>query len=103
MLVILMPDCTQHSVINAINSLTSALGIRTFKKYFPVILTDNGSEFKNPWDIEKTESGIHRTYPAFFQYYTYNSVLFCQNTLLNALQLKTYPKIPHSWSGNVLM
>ena len=29
-------------------------------------------------------------YPTSFQYYTYNSVLFCQNTLLNALQLKTY-------------
>lgn len=28
MLVILMPDCTQRSVINAINSLTTALGIR---------------------------------------------------------------------------
>lgn len=62
MIVILMPDCTQRSVIKAINDLTEALGIRTFKKYFPVILTDNGSEFKNPWDIEKTESGTHRTY-----------------------------------------
>ena len=57
MIIILMPDCTQRSVIKAINDLTEALGIRTFKKYFPVILTDNGSEFKNPWDIEKTESG----------------------------------------------
>ena len=62
MIVILMPDCTQRSVIKAINDLTEALGIRTFKKYFPVILTDNGSEFKNPWDIEKTELGTHRTY-----------------------------------------
>ena len=57
MLVILLPNCTQRSVINAINDLTETLGIRTFKKFFPVILTDNGSEFKNPWDIEKTESG----------------------------------------------
>lgn len=72
MLVILMPDCAQHSVINAINSLTTALGIRTFKKYFPVILTDNGSEFKNPWDIEKTESGIHRTYVFYCDPYVSN-------------------------------
>lgn len=72
MLVILMPECTQHSVINAINSLTTALGIRTFKKYFPVILTDNGSEFKNPWDIEKTESGIHRTYVFYCDSYVSN-------------------------------
>lgn len=35
--------------------------IRTFKKYFPIILTDNGPEFKDPWDIEKNESGTSRT------------------------------------------
>lgn len=72
MIVILMPDCTQRSVINAINNLTDALGIRTFKKYFPVILTDNGSEFKNPWDIEKTESGTHRTYVFYCDPYVSN-------------------------------
>lgn len=60
MLIILLPDCTQRSVINAINSLCDTIGIRTFKKYFPIILTDNGSEFKNPWDIEKAESGMQR-------------------------------------------
>lgn len=72
MIVILLPDCTQRSVINAINNLTEALGIRTFKKYFPVILTDNGSEFKNPWDIEKTESGTHRTYVFYCDPYVSN-------------------------------
>ena len=72
MLVILMPDCTQKSVIKAINDLTEAIGIRTFKKYFPVILTDNGSEFKNPWDIEKTETGTHRTYVFYCDPYVSN-------------------------------
>lgn len=72
MLVILMQDCTQRSVIKAINDLTEAIGIRTFKKYFPVILTDNGSEFKNPWDIEKTESGTHRTYVFYCDPYVSN-------------------------------
>ena len=72
MLIILLPDCTQRSVINAINDLTEALGIRTFKKYFPVILTDNGSEFKNPWDIEKTETGTHRTYVFYCDPYVSN-------------------------------
>jgi len=57
MIIILLPDCTQHSVINAINNLCDTIGIRTFKKYFPIILTDNGSEFKNPWDIEKSTTG----------------------------------------------
>ena len=61
MIIILLPDCTQKSVINAINSLCDTIGIRTFKKYFPVILTDNGSEFKNPWEIEKNEAGTLRT------------------------------------------
>ncbi len=61
MIIILLPDCTQRSVVNAINSLCDTIGLRAFKKYFPVILTDNGPEFKNPWDIEKTESGTQRT------------------------------------------
>lgn len=61
MILILLPNCTQKSVIDAINNLCNTIGIRTFKKYFPVILTDNGSEFKNPWDIEKNEAGTRRT------------------------------------------
>lgn len=61
MIIILLPDCTQSSVIRAINNLCDTIGIRLFKKYFPIILTDNGSEFKNPWDIEKNEAGTQRT------------------------------------------
>ena len=72
MIVILLPDCTQRSVINAINNLCDTIGIRTFKKYFPVILTDNGSEFKNPWDIEKNEAGTHRTYVFYCDPYVSN-------------------------------
>lgn len=72
MLVILLPNCTQKSVVNAINTLSDTFGIRIFKKYFPVILTDNGSEFKNPWDIEKTESGTHRTYVFYCDPYVSN-------------------------------
>lgn len=61
MILLLLPDCTQRSVINAINNLCDTIGPRTFKKYFPIILTDNGSEFKNPWDIERNEAGTFRT------------------------------------------
>jgi IS30 family transposase len=61
MIVILLPDCTQKSVIDAINNLCDTLGIRMFKKYFPILLADNGPEFKNPWDIEKNEAGTPRT------------------------------------------
>lgn len=72
MLVILLPNCTQNAVVNAINDLCDTIGIRTFKKYFPVILTDNGSEFKNPWDIEKNETGTHRTYVFYCDPYVSN-------------------------------
>ena len=61
MIIILLPDCTQRSVIDAINKLCDTIGLRTFKKYFPIILTDNGSEFKDPWAIEKNEAGTIRT------------------------------------------
>lgn len=40
------------SVIEIFNELDSKLGTETFKKLFPVILTDNGSEFSNPTAIE---------------------------------------------------
>ena len=72
MLIILLPKCTQECVINAINSLTETIGLRLFKKYFPVILTDNGSEFKNPYDIEKTKDGKHRTYVFYCDPYVSN-------------------------------
>ena len=42
MIIILMKRCTQGEVIEAIDRLTETLGIRLFRKYFPVILTDNG-------------------------------------------------------------
>ena len=61
MLIILLPKCNQVSVINAMNSLTEALGVRLFRKTFPILLTDNGSEFKNPHSIEHTVDGKRRT------------------------------------------
>ena len=61
LLIILLPRCSQECVINAINNLVETVTLRLFRKYFEVILTDNGAEFKNPWDIEKNESGTQRT------------------------------------------
>lgn len=71
-IVILLPKCTQECVIKAINDLTETIGIRLFRKYFPIILTDNGSEFKNPYDIEKTPDGRHRTYVFYCDPYVSN-------------------------------
>lgn len=72
MLVILLPRCTQECVVKAINDLTDTLGIWLFRKHFPVILTDNGSEFKNPYDIEKTADGRRRTYVFYCDPYVSN-------------------------------
>ena len=62
MIIILLPRCSQECVINAFNNLADTITLRLFRKYFEVILTDNGPEFKNPWDIEKDKEGRHRCY-----------------------------------------
>ena len=72
MLIILLPKCTQECVIKAINDLTDTISLRLFRKYFSVLLTDNGSEFKNPHDIEKTEDGKHRCYVFYCDPYVSN-------------------------------
>ena len=72
MLIILLPKCTQECVIKAVNDLYDTLGPRLFKKHLPVILTDNGPEFKNPWDIEKTAEGKRRTYVFYCDPYVSN-------------------------------
>ena len=41
-----------QSVIDIFNHLQDILGINKFKELFVVILTDNGSEFSNPKEIE---------------------------------------------------
>lgn len=61
MLIFLLPDCTQASVKAVFDQLTDKLGMEEFRKCFPVILTDNGSEFKNPKSLEMTDNGQERT------------------------------------------
>lgn len=41
-----------QSVIDYIDSFERTFGLDLFRKLFPVILTDNGSEFSNPMAIE---------------------------------------------------
>lgn len=52
---------TSQSVIDVFNQLYELLGKEIFKKLFPVILTDNGSEFSNPEAIEFAPDGTRRT------------------------------------------
>lgn len=56
MLAFLRDANTSASVIQIINLLDQTLGSKTFDRLFPVILTDNGSEFSNPKAIEQRES-----------------------------------------------
>jgi IS30 family transposase len=55
---------TAKSVIDIFDGLFNTLGGQDFRRLFPVILTDNGSEFSNPKSIEKgpdQASGFVRT------------------------------------------
>ncbi len=72
MIIILLQRCTQECVTNAINTLCNTISLRLFRKYFEVILTDNGPEFKNPWDIEKDKDGKHRCYVFYCDPYASN-------------------------------
>ena len=67
MLAFLRDANTSQSVIDIFNTLDIQLGPKVFSRLFPVILTDNGSEFSNPKKIEDREHttdeySIHRTH-----------------------------------------
>ena len=61
MLIFLMPDGTMKSVQTVFDILTEKLGLKTFRKLFSVILTDNGVEFKDPLSLEYAPNGCQRT------------------------------------------
>ena len=61
MLMFLMRDGKADTVVEQFDMLTGLLGLEEFRKVFPVILTDNGSEFKHTRDLETTEDGKKRT------------------------------------------
>jgi IS30 family transposase len=52
---------TSQSVIDVFNLMYASLGAECFKALFPVILTDNGSEFSNPKSLEYDAQGNRRT------------------------------------------
>lgn len=61
MLLFLMPDGTADSVRRVFDNLEMSLGTECFNRLFRVILTDNGSEFKRPEDLELNEDYVFRT------------------------------------------
>lgn len=61
MLAFIIDSCTQTNVKLIIDKLYDLLGADVFKRSFPVILTDNGSEFKNAKGLEVDDEGNQRT------------------------------------------
>jgi len=62
MLAFIRDTNTSQSVIDIFEHLYNEIGSDTFKKLFPVILTDNGSEFSNPSAIEFDQEKNRRTF-----------------------------------------
>ena len=62
MLAYLRDANTSKSVTDTFHMLWEVLGKEYFMKLFPVILTDNGSEFSNPAAIEFDNENYRRTY-----------------------------------------
>lgn len=62
MLAFLRERNTSQTVIDRFNWMYQVLGADVFKTLFPVILTDNGSEFSNPKALEFDAAGNPRTH-----------------------------------------
>ncbi|MBR0600652.1 IS30 family transposase [Sinanaerobacter chloroacetimidivorans] len=61
MMAFLLEECTKACVSNSFASLHEALSTQVFQEMFSVVLTDNGSEFKAPEEIEFDKSGNRRS------------------------------------------
>lgn len=61
MMAFLLPNKTSENVKKVFIQLRKALGETIFDKTFPCILTDNGSEFASPLDIEFNNAGVRTT------------------------------------------
>ena len=61
MLVFLLERNTQECVYQVFNALEDCLGTEAMLSLCTVILTDNGSEFKNPAHLEWNLAGKRRT------------------------------------------
>lgn len=61
MLSYIMYEKTQAEVLRIFNMIEKDLGNELFEKTFPIILTDNGSEFGNPLSLEFNPEGLGRT------------------------------------------
>ena len=60
LLIVKLEEHTSKAVVEAINNIYNALGKKVFKTTFPVILTDNGSEFDDIYNMEFSKDGTRR-------------------------------------------
>lgn len=61
MLAFLLNSKSSNEVLKTFNLIEFCLGNELFEKTFPIILTDNGTEFSNPLSLEFNDEGIGRT------------------------------------------
>ena len=61
MLIFLLPNCRAQAIKECFDFLEQGLGLETFCRLFPAIVTDNGSEFKHVDDLELSGSVNLRT------------------------------------------
>lgn len=61
MLAFILQEKTQKEVLKIFNILEQELGNELFEKTFPIILTDNGTEFGDPLSLEFNNEEIGRT------------------------------------------
>ena len=61
MIAFILDECTQDAVKQVFDDLYKSLGKDIFQQSFPVILTDNGPEFKDPEALENDNQGNERT------------------------------------------
>lgn len=61
MLIFLLEEKTQNCVTEVFDHLSASLGTAVFQELFPVILTDNGTEFQFPSRLECDENSVIRT------------------------------------------
>lgn len=61
MIAFILYEKSQKEVLRIFNMLEEELGTDLFEKTFPIILTDNGTEFGNPLSLEFNSEGIGRT------------------------------------------
>ncbi|MGL4760357.1 MAG: IS30 family transposase [Sarcina sp.] len=61
MLAFILDSCNQLAVKRPLDKVYELIGSDVFKSTFPILLTDNGSEFKNPEMLELDAFGNQRT------------------------------------------